>query len=255
MRDLVPGQQGRLAAAAVRARYAPLGPVPTVVKGPAGEVSALSLPADARRTSAPDNEKPASSLPDAAPAQPNGWQTIKSEGFEGAFPNAGWTLLDLSNDGCDFLWDDDDFKPHVGNYAAWPANGGANGLDPAVSNYPPNMNSWMVYGPFSLADATDADTLFSLWRQIEPSFDWVGFGVSADGTTFNTVQWTGTTDWTEMQVNYQSYVDDPTIWVAWIFHSDATVQLDGPWIDQIVIRRFNPPLRFWVPMVLRRAFQ
>ncbi len=250
VRDLAPGGEGRLAAASVRARYTPIGPTPTVVAGPPGQVSALSLPADAQRVTAPDDERPAAGAPTGAARQPEGWANIMAEGFEGIFPYTGWTLLDLSNDGCDFLWDDDDFKPRVGSWAAWPAAGGADGLDPAVSNYPPNMNSWMIYGPFSLTGATNADALFSLWRQIEPAFDRIAFGVSHDGTNFNTIQWDGTANWTDIQVNFLSFVGDGSVWVAWIFQSDSTVQYDGPWIDEIRIRRYNPPQGPYFPIIM-----
>jgi hypothetical protein len=160
----------------------------------------------------------------------------------------------VSNDGCDFLWDDDDFKPRAGSWAAWPANGGVDGLDPASSNYPPNMNSLMVYGPFSLAGATNADTLFSLWRQIEPAFDRIAFGASHDGTNFTTVQWDGTANWADLQVNYQAFFGDGSVWVAWVFQSDGSVQLDGPWIDGISIRRFNPSRYFWLPRIRRNRW-
>lgn len=239
IRDLVPGQQGRLTGASLRAFYAPLGPVPQVVNGPPGRETSWSLPADAAASSAPDADavKAPAGAEEAAPQQPDAWQVIKSEGFEGTFPNTGWTVLDLSDDGCDFLWDDDDFRRHAGTWAAWPANGGGNGLDPATSNYPPNMNSWMIYGPFDLSSASDADTIFWLWRQIEVAYDALCFGVSADGTNFDGVCWDGTTDWQQMQVNYGSYVGDSSVWVAWVFQSDATVQYDGPFVDDIQIRK------------------
>ncbi|RPJ32704.1 MAG: M6 family metalloprotease domain-containing protein, partial [Planctomycetaceae bacterium] len=145
--------------------------------------------------------------------------------------------MDDYNDGCEFLWDDDDYRPYGGSWAAWPANGGANGLDPASSNYPPNMFSWMIYGPFNLSNATEADTWFELWREIEPGYDWVFFGVSSDGSSFNGFQWDGTADWTFMDVDYNDYVGDDTVWVAWVFSSDGSIQYEGPWVDDILIWR------------------
>jgi hypothetical protein len=41
-----------------------------------------------------------------------GWSLIKTEYFEEAFPNTGWTIVDLSADGYERKWDDDDYKPH-----------------------------------------------------------------------------------------------------------------------------------------------
>ena len=80
------------------------------------------------------------------------------EGYEGIFPSGAWQAFD--NDGTtngEYYWDDDDYRPNYGSWSAWCANGGANGLDPASSNYANNMSSWMVYGPFSLAGCSEAE--------------------------------------------------------------------------------------------------
>ncbi len=234
VRDLVPGDQGEVTAASMRAYYAPQGPIVEIESGSIGRAGSLSRP-DATATAATDDQQPVDIA--QGDAQPNNWQVIDAETFEGMFPTSGWELLDGSDDGCEFLWDDDDYRPYAGSWAGWPADGGANGLDPATSKYPPYMNSWMIYGPFDLSNATQADTLFKMWRQIETNYDSIFFGVSSDGNNFNGIFWDGSSDWTSYDVNYDGYTGDSTVWVAWVFQSDYIVNYEGPWIDSIEIRK------------------
>jgi hypothetical protein len=172
----------------------------------------------------------------------NGWQEIKRETFEGVFPNAGWTLIDANpNDKKEYLWDDDTYRRHWGYWAAWPANGGDNGYNPATNpRYPPNMASWMIYGPFDLSNARAAEVVSWLWRQIEVNYDHLFFGISPDGGTFYGWQWDGTADWQEMRFGLDSYLGDASVWVGWLFNSDSTIQYEGPWVDDILIRKYVP---------------
>lgn len=180
-----------------------------------------------------------------------GWSLIKTEYFEGAFPNTGWTIVDLSTDGYERKWDDDDYKPHPpSSWAAWPARGGANGLDPAPGNddYFNNMDTRMSYGPFDLSDASQADTDFYLWRDIEVGpctpnpCDWIAFEISLDGTNFTTLErWSGTYDWEFKDIYYNSHVGDSSVWVAWRFYSDDSITKVGPWVDDIRIWKYIAP--------------
>ena len=51
--------------------------------------------------------------------------------------------------------------------------------------YRPNMDTWMVYGPFSLSQAQAAWAEFDLYLDVEYPFDEVFWGVSVDGVTFD----------------------------------------------------------------------
>lgn len=175
-----------------------------------------------------------------------GWQTIKHEDFELAFPNSKWTLLDLSNDGYERLWDEtdaDNYPPagDSGGHSAWPANGGADGIDPPGGTYPNNMNSWMIYGPFDLSNASDVQTVFYLRRAIEPNYDFIFFGYSGDGINFNGWKWDGSEDWIQLDAHYPSLLGDNTVWVGWNFQSDGSVGDFGPYIDQITISKNVQP--------------
>lgn len=240
VRDTVPGQKGQLKMASVRAFYAPTGPLPQIVKGTPSRATSLRIPSGATPSQTPDADKKKPAPQSAAPLQTTGWQDSKSETFEGVFPNTGWTLIDASNDGYEYLWDDDDYRPHGGYWAGWPANGGANALDPQYSAYPPNMASWMIYGPFDLSNARTAETVFWLWRQIEVYYDYVFCGISSDGTNFSGWTWDGTVGWEEQRFSLNGYLGDSSVWVAWLFVSDSTVQYEGPWVDDILIRRYVP---------------
>jgi len=243
VRDVVLGQKGRLKAVTVRAYYAPVGPVPQMLSGTPGRPMSVRIPSGVIPSDTPDTDAKKSTAPSGvAPQQVNGWQDIKHETFEAEFPNAGWTRLDANpNDGKEYLWDDDDNRPHYGYWAAWPAKGGADGYDPTADpHYPPNAASWMIYGPFDLSDAKTAETVFWLWRQIEVSYDYVFFGMSSDGSQFDGYRWDGTAGWEEKRYSLNSYLGDSSVWVAWLFVSDGSVQYEGPWVDDILIRKYVP---------------
>lgn len=247
IRDAVPGRSGWLKGASLAVEYAQVGPLPILLSGTPGRLTSRRLPAGVTPSQTPDRDSEKSERGEVTLLSAGGWQEIKRETFEGAFPNTGWTLIDANpNDGKEYLWDDDDYRAHPDPndpypWAAWQANGGANGYDPATNpRYPPNMASWMIYGPFDLSEARAAEAVFWLWRQIEVNYDRVFFGVSPDGTTFYSWQWDGTADWQEMRFGLDSYLGDASVWVGWLFESDRTVQYEGPWVDDILIRKYVP---------------
>lgn len=245
VRDAVPGQSGLLVTASIVVEYAPIGPLPTLLSGTAGRPTSRHLPAGVLPSQTPDRDPKKTENGGITPLSASSWQEIKRETFEGIFPNSGWTLIDANpNDGKEYLWDDDDYRAHPDPgdpypWAAWPASGGADGYNPAINpHYPSNMASWMIYGPFDLSDARVAEVVFWLWRQIEVNYDHIFFGISADGSTFSGWQWDGTADWQEMRFGLEGYLGDPSVWVGWLFESDSTIQYEGPWVDDILIRKY-----------------
>ncbi|MBN2006569.1 MAG: hypothetical protein JXA21_24670 [Anaerolineae bacterium] len=174
------------------------------------------------------------------------WVQLGSETFEGVFPAATtpWNVQDLRNDGAERYWDDDDYRAYSGKWAAWPANGGDDGIipEPGSDNYANNMNTRMIYGPFDLSDAVVALTQFYLWREIETPFDYLAFEISHDGVAFEEIsRWSGDHPAWELElVQYPDYLGDDSVWVAWRFYSDANITRQGPWIDEIGIWKFVP---------------
>src|SRR3989304_4332481 len=88
-----------------------------------------------------------------------------------------------------------------GRAPGWPTGGWASGgcagggsppATPMCYQYVGNMNTWMAYGPFSLADATEASAEFDVWYDTEAytagppaegdRFWWV---ISVDGTNYS----------------------------------------------------------------------
>ena len=233
VRDSVPGNAGTLHYVGLRA----LPPAERAMPGQ-GQGNLIRTPRTIRLPAGLADTPPVGS----APAQPLAWSDILSEGFEGEFPWGSWAVYDFSDDGCEFLWDDDDFRPYAGSWGGWPANGGANGLDPAASNYPPNMYSWMVYGPFDLSDAGTARVTFQMWIEAEFGYDSLFVGASLDGQSFSGDEYSGSSDWQTIEMSLQDYAGASSVWVAWLFQSDNSIQMEGPWIDEIKIEKYSGPL-------------
>jgi len=215
-------------------------------EGAPGKPGFLRLPEGTTPASpAPDNDEKSSGEGSSVEPQhvPPGATIIKTENFEGAFPNTLWGLYDQSSDGYIRYWDDAHCDRCGGDWAAWPADGGPDRVDPcAGNNYPNNMDTWMVYGPFDLSGyTTNAGTEFVMWHDIEADYDWVFFGVSHDGYSFTGLVWDGFQPCTLYNISYSDWVGDPSVWVAWAFYSDYSVREDGPWVDDIVIWRERPP--------------
>jgi hypothetical protein len=72
------------------------------------------------------------------------------------------------------------------------------------------------------------------------NYDRVFFGISPDGGTFYGWQWDGTANWQAMRFGLDSYLGDASVWVGWLLESDSTVQYEGPWVDDILIRKYVP---------------
>ncbi|MFZ2361150.1 MAG: fibronectin type III domain-containing protein [Anaerolineae bacterium] len=210
----------------------------------------MSLPAPVWELSKPSDQAPDEKMNEVAhvgvldpPEMPGeSWSQIKSETFEGAFPNAGWTLLDTSPDGYERLWDDVNCMAYGGSWSGWPARGGNHGVNPCTpTDYPNRVESWMVFGPFSLSNAVHAKTNFFMWRRLEANYDYIFFGVSHDGQTFSGHRYHGDEDWVHKEVWYDDWIGDDSVWVAWKFYSDLTVQRRGPFVDNITIWKDVPP--------------
>ncbi len=156
-------------------------------------------------------------------------------------PLTGWSVYDdYPEDGLQYYWDDDDYRSYSGNWAAWPANGGGNLIEPSsTTTYPAYMDSWMVYGPFDLGNAKAAYVSFMLWRQIEVQYDFLFFGISTDGVYFDGWEWDGSANWENITFDLNSFVGDAEVWIAWQFKSDFSVQYEGPWIDDVALT-FTP---------------
>ena len=171
-----------------------------------------------------------------------GWQTIMSEGFEGVFPESGWSCF--ANAGyTNAYWDDVNYRSHTGSWSGYCAAGGTSAVT-APGPYRANMNGWMVYGPFSLADASDANMQFYYWLASESGYDQFGWGVSTNGSNFYGWQSSGTSGgWISQTVDLKNVYSlgnvtgQSQVWVACWFTSDATNQYEGAYVDDFLLQK------------------
>ncbi|NLU19466.1 MAG: S8 family serine peptidase [Phycisphaerae bacterium] len=216
---------------------------PVAHPGAAGEPqpAMASLPAHLVRPTDSALPKTAAISP-ALTAEPQDTTTLLSETFETGFPSGLWAV------GGNPAWDDDDFKPYQGSMSAWCARGGAAGVDPATSNYSNNMNTWMIYGPFSLADAQSATLSFYLWLESELNYDFFFWMASIDGNSFYGQKLSSTTNgWVNQTLDFSNIyqlgnvLGQSAVWVAFVFQSDVSITYKGAFVDNVVLTKTIGP--------------
>jgi parallel beta-helix repeat protein len=182
-----------------------------------------------------------------------GWTDIMTEDFEGAFPRGDWELS--GSDGTDrgeYYWAKRDCRPHAGSHSAWAVGGGTDdGTLPCVADYPNHAFSYMIYGPFDLAKATDAELIFHYWRDSQ-SNDSLGWFASIDGNNFyGSSSGAASGSWREQTFDLTnvSFLGDvtrsPSVWIAFVFESDESgTRAEGVYVDDIVLSAYmvaRPP--------------
>jgi C1A family cysteine protease len=194
-------------------------------------------------------------------SQPAGWISILEEDFEGSFP-ASWTVVDYQSGYGDYRWGQRDCRRYHGGYAGWAVGAGADGSALSCgANYPNNADSWMVYGPFSLAGATDADLRFELWLNSEGGADKIFWGAKTDGDTYYGWVYSGYSggwasaflDLTDVYI-LGDLLGEPEVWIAVVFRSDPSVSYpEGAYVDDIVLRQYVPAVGQSLPLEDRSA--
>jgi len=160
---------------------------------------------------------------------------ILNETFEGGFPGTGWTLYGTPT------WDDTSYDKHGGASSAWC---GGSALNPA-DGYTNNMYAWMVYGPFSLADAASPSVYFWYRNRSETGHDYFWWAASRDGWGFAGTRVSGDQNTWRFQVFDLTNVPvlgdlsgQSQVWIAFLFESDGSVCGDpGAFVDDIVITK------------------
>jgi hypothetical protein len=168
-------------------------------------------------------------------------KVIMTEDFEGDFPGTKWTLSGTPT------WDDESYRPFRGYWSGWCAGSTRNPPGP----YPSNMDARMVYGPFSLSDATEAYLYFYYWLDSQANYDYLFFGASVDGIDFYGYWYSGR--WRYWYWDYLDLTDVPTlgnlcgrpqVWIAFRFTSDGSTQYEGAYLDDIVLYKYRGPYSF-----------
>jgi hypothetical protein len=183
--------------------------------------------------------------------EPPQWQTIVNETFEGSFPGA-WVVYD--QDGSDYgeyYWKKSACRAYAGSYSGWPVGAGAQGGGLGCGdNYPNNARSWMIYGPFNLADATAADLSFKAWTYSQneggtDNDDSLCWYASLNGTNFygwctagNSSGWTDKTlDLTDVY-SLGDLTGESNVWIAFLFKSNGSINYsEGAFIDNVLLRK------------------
>lgn len=175
-----------------------------------------------------------------------GTQVVLSEGFEGAFPGS-WSVFD--DDGAtsgEVYWDDTLHRSYTGSWSAYCADGGANASPPGTS-YSNGMTSWMVYGPFSLADAVAGTLSFRYWNMSEVGFDYLHYVVSTNGFDFSGFRVSGNSSgWQSGSIDLADVpllgdvTGQPAVWIAFVFTSDGSITFEGAYVDDVLVQKTVP---------------
>jgi hypothetical protein len=173
----------------------------------------------------------------------DGWEDIFTDDFEGTFPGE-WELWEGGIG--EFHWGKRNCLAYEGSYSLWGVGGGTDGsVLPCGSNYPNDAYSWVIYGPFSLETAQEAELNFMYWLNSEEIFDELFWGASTDDINYNGEFFTGNSGgWTSHSFDLTNVYElgdltgEPQVWIAFVFSSDYSVtEANGAFIDNVVLRK------------------
>jgi hypothetical protein len=177
------------------------------------------------------------------------WMTLVSTDFEGPWPGP-WVVFDNNGaHGGEYYWGPRNCRAYSGSNSGWAIGAGAHGSATGCgANYPDYADSWMVYGPFSLADANAADLKFKLWLNSEPSnqfYDGVCRMAATYGSYFyGTCTWGYSDGWIDRVLDLSNVptlgnlLGQPKVWIAIKFFSDYIYNYaEGAHVDDIVLRK------------------
>jgi hypothetical protein len=180
------------------------------------------------------------------------WVTLLDEDFEGPFPGGVWDVhdndVDLDDGNLRYYWGKRDCRASGGSYSAWSVGAGDTILD-CGDDYPPHVSAWMVYGPFSLADAAAAELSFDWWSDTpggEEDTDRFFWGASINGRDFGGYAVPGNqSSWTTDQILDLSNVPyvgnligEDEAWIAFLFVSDLDMTDRGSLVDNVLLRKY-----------------
>lgn len=227
-------------------------PIRAERRAPSSAAMSLSAPPMKREDPPSDKasviDRETASRSAARSATKAGWQTIKSEDFDGAWPN-DWVLdYNYTYQGNPITWGTATFQHQSGPNAAWPH---ASVIDPAVywmftANSGSVIRSWMIYGPINLSDATAAEVTFSLKYELGPG-DSVAWLASTDGASYYGRGLTGGSQWSwhdrEFDLSDVYVLGDlcgqSEVYLAFLFRADDQQDyVEGAYIDDVKIQKY-----------------
>jgi hypothetical protein len=195
-------------------------------------------------------------------ASPEGWVNIKTEDFEGTFPNE-WDVY--AADGyTDAYWDKILLSDNI-HYAGYCAAGGTESSTWSAG-YPDYMRTWMIYGPFDLSDASDAVLEFIYFLDCEVVYDTLRWLASSDGIYFyGTVKSDSSSTFQWISENFDlknvpvigNLTGKSGIYIAFLFKSDESNYgrtYRGAVIDDIVLKKFTSGSSYPTTFSINKTF-
>lgn len=180
---------------------------------------------------------------------------LAAEDFEGSFPARGWRVWDQNGlQYGEHYWGRMEDHAHQGRGAAWCAAGGASPRP--FGGYPPHCRSWLVYGPFSLAQVAVAELSFWCDYEIEAAGDTFFYGYSTDGQNFQGEHLAGASGgYVEKRLDLSPAGGRPQVWIAFLFVSDGVGTARGVWIDDVVVYSGGPALDLPAGQAVQDTFE
>jgi immune inhibitor A len=189
-------------------------------------------------------------IPAVTKNYPPAWTTITGEMFEGGdFPKVGWNIGDTDyrvgarQSPC---------QVYDGLWSGWMIGRGPVGNTlPCGSNYPDDLRGGydvtLTYGPFNTIGTTAVQLTYHYWLNLEPWYDFLYVGVSANNSTYTEIQYTGNSNGWQFEAfdindplrdGSISYLNLPSVWVRFRLETDPNINLpEGAYLDNILLRK------------------
>lgn len=187
----------------------------------------------------------ATATPTATPVG-GAWTTILQDNFEGAWPGPWQLYSPPAADG--YAWAKSTCRAPDSNNSAWAVGGGTvGGTLTCGDNYPDDGETWMYYGPFSLAGATAAELSFRLWYNTEDGFDEVCYLAATGDLYYGHCESGNSGGWLNRSLDLSdipvlgNLLGQPSVSVGFLFRSDSNLNVEeGAYVDDVVLRKQAP---------------
>lgn len=200
-------------------------------------------------------------------------QRLLTETFESGFnPSVGvtgtttaWRVF-TDTGSANFYWarvepNDTDIYTDTAWAACGLCDGSGGSRNPDTDNYPPNMGTWLIYGPLDLRNYYAAEVSFNYLLDANPAIDGAGngdfFGVGAsdDGSVFDGFfRQSGnlmSAGWLTGAFSLANYAGKSGVYVGFYFYSNGDVSVGkGAFIDNVSLRAM-PYLKTFLPSVYK----
>ena len=174
--------------------------------------------------------------PTPTPPPVEGWQTILDDGFDDM---SRWTVEG------DPTWGQTECRSKSAPASVWPAADGDTPIAACADDYPPDLDSWLIYGPFDLSNATAAEVTFDYWLKTERDYDHLKWLASTDFKHFYGYKQSGNSDgWVNRTFDLNDVYQlgdlrgEPQVWFAFVFESDSSMSDAGAFVDDVTIRKY-----------------